>query len=198
MTETWIPSLDGGNGRGFFAVLDRMICWLVVLGLILLTGILITQVIARYVAHSPTVWSEELAVSLFVWISMLAIPLGFRRGEHLTIDFLVRRLKPPASKVSAIVIAALCVLTLGLIGWLAVGILPAADRQLLTGIARGLGIPAKVSWVYAAIPLGCALAIAFVLERLAWLLRGRVTVLNEDADRMFVENFDTELEGRAS
>lgn len=191
-TETWIPVHEELNPRGLFGLIDRVVCWIVVAGLLLIALILVAQVFARYAVNHPTVWSEELAVSLFVWVAMLAVPMGFRRGEHLTLDFLVKRLGPTMTRVSAVIIAALSALTLFAIGWLALQLLPAGDRQLLSGIASGLGIPAKVSWVYLAIPVGCALSLVFVFERLILLFRGKVTVMNEDADHLIVEQLDTD------
>ena len=191
-TESWVPMSDELKPTGVFGIIDRILAWIVAVGLLLLTAILLVQVVSRYALRQPTVWSEETAIGLFVWVALLAVPLGFRRGEHLTIDFLVRRLSARATKVNALLIAAVCVITLAIIGWLAVELLPVADRQMLTGIVNGLGIPARVSWVYAAIPVGCALSIVFVLERVSLLFLGKVEVLNEDTDRLIVHQLDAE------
>ncbi|MET0885429.1 MAG: TRAP transporter small permease [Mycetocola sp.] len=190
--ESWIPSHEELGG-GFLGVIDRVVCWIVAIGLLGISAILMIQVLARYLVNSPTVWSEELAISLFVWVAMLAIPLGFRRGEHLTLDILSKRLNPVANRVLAIVIAVLTVLTLLVIGYFAAKLAPAADRQVLAGIAGGLGIPAKVSWVYWAVPVGSFLSIVFTIERVALMLRGKVTVLNADADATFIENLEDDV-----
>lgn len=188
-TDSWIPGHEELS-EGVLGAIDRVLCWIVAVGLLLMSGILMIQVIARYVANAPTVWSEELAISLFVWVAMLAIPLGLRRGEHLTLDILSKRLNPLANKVLSIVIAVLIIITLAVIAYFAVRLVPAADRQLLAGIAGGLGIPAKVSWVYLAVPVGFSFGILFTVERLIALLRGKVTVLNADADQAIIEALD--------
>lgn len=188
-TDSWIPGHDELGG-GVLGAVDRVLCWIVAGGLLAMSAILMIQVIARYVANSPTVWSEELAISLFVWVSMLAIPLGLRRGEHLTLDILSKRLGRRANKALSIVIAVLIIVTLAVIAYLAIKLVPAADRQLLAGIAGGLGIQAKVSWVYLAVPVGFFFGILFTLERLVALLRGEVTVLNADADERYIDALD--------
>ncbi|EOX4861417.1 sialic acid TRAP transporter substrate-binding protein SiaT [Haemophilus influenzae] len=51
-------------------------------------GILIAQILARQVFHSPLIWSEELAKLLFVYVGMLGISVAVRKQEHVFIDFL--------------------------------------------------------------------------------------------------------------
>jgi TRAP-type C4-dicarboxylate transport system permease small subunit len=192
-TERLIPPVADLSRRGPFAWIDLGLSWTVIVGLLALTLALVFQVVARYVFGNPTIWSEELAISLFVWVAMLAIPLGFRRGEHLAIDVLSRRLRPVAVKALATLVSALSVAALGVIGYYALLLLSSANRQVLPGITEGLGIPAKVSWVYAAVPVGCAMAIVFILERLWAVWAGRVVVLNADADVQVVEQLENDL-----
>lgn len=188
-----IPPVADLSRRSVLAVADVALCWGVIVGLAALTLSLIVQVAARYVFGSPTIWSEELAISLFVWVAMLSVPLGFRRGEHLAIDVLSRRLPPVPVKILASVVSAASVAALCVIGYYAVLLLASANRQVLPGITEGLGVPAKVSWVYAAVPVGCAFAVLFVLERLWAVWAGRVIVLNADADVQAVEQLENDL-----
>ena len=46
-------------------------------------------VVARYVFHSPLVWSDELASILFLWLAMLGAVVALRRGEHMRMTALV-------------------------------------------------------------------------------------------------------------
>ncbi|MCU1545659.1 MAG: hypothetical protein JWP30_759 [Homoserinimonas sp.] len=190
--DSWIPSQEELGG-GILSVIDKALCWIVAAALLAISAILMIQVIARYALNSPTVWSEELAVSLFVWLTMLAIPLGLRRGEHLTLDILSKRLSPAVNRALAVVIALLTITMFVMIAYFAMKLLPAGDRQLLAGIAGGLGIAAKVSWVYLAVPVGAVFSVLFTVERAVLMLRGKVTVLNADADVLFIEHLDDEL-----
>ena len=57
-------------------------------------GVLFSGVVARYVFHSPLVWSDELASILFLWLSMLGAVVVLRRGEHMRMTALVNGRSP--------------------------------------------------------------------------------------------------------
>lgn len=186
-TERWFPGTEK-LPRGVLGVLDRVLCVFVIGLMAVVVVVLFMQVIYRYIVGQPTVWSEEFAVSLFPWLAMFAIPLGFRRGEHLTFDFFSKRLTPSLRNLRAIILCVLTVMFFAVVGYFGAVLVPAGDRQLLAGIHQGLGISAKQSWIYLAIPVGSILSIVFAIERLALLIKGRVQILNADADETFVEN----------
>lgn len=192
--ERWIPQPERLQS-GVLAHLDRAVSVVVVVGFSLMAIVIAVQVLARYIWNSPTVWSEELAISLFVWATMLAIPLGLRRGEHLTLDVISRYLPKQATRWVALAISVLTSAVFVILGWLTIGLLPAANRQLLAGIAGGLGIEAKVSWVYAAVPVGAVLAVLFTTERAVAFFRGRLDVLSADADQTVIDVLESELGG---
>lgn len=56
--------------------------------------ILFSGIVARYVLHTPLVWSDELASILFLWLAMLGAVIAFRRGEHMRMGALVNRASP--------------------------------------------------------------------------------------------------------
>jgi tripartite ATP-independent transporter DctM subunit len=45
----------------------------------------------RYVMHNALSWSDELAVILLLWLAMLGAVVAFRRGEHIRMTALLRR-----------------------------------------------------------------------------------------------------------
>ncbi len=189
----WVPQ-PVPLSRGLLAVLDRILAVLVVIGFSVMALVIVIQVLARYIANNPTVWSEELAISLFVWSTMLAIALGLRRGEHLTLDVVSRFLPAQAARWLALVLAIVTAAVMGFLGYLTLGLIPPADRQLLAGIAGGLGIPAKVSWVYLAVPVGAFFSVLFTIERAVAFFRGRLSTLSVDADQAVVDGIDDLLE----
>lgn len=192
--EHWIPQ-PARMESGFLAHVDRVVSVVAIAGFSLMAIVIAVQVLARYIWNSPTVWSEELAISLFVWSTMLAIPLGLRRGEHLTLDVISRYLPQRAIRWTALVMALLTSAVFVILGWLTIGLLPAANRQLLAGIAGGLGIEAKVSWVYLAVPVGAVLAVVFTAERAVAFFRGRLDVLSADADQAVIDILESETGG---
>ena len=56
--------------------------------------ILFSGIVARYVLHTPLVWSDELASILFLWLAMLGSVIAFRRGEHMRMAALVNAPRP--------------------------------------------------------------------------------------------------------
>src|SRR6478735_6940234 len=56
--------------------------------------ILFAGVVARYVLHSPLIWSDELASILFLWLAMLGSAVAFRRAEHMRMTAIVASARP--------------------------------------------------------------------------------------------------------
>src|SRR5208337_3203872 len=115
------------------------------------TVILFAGVVARYLFHSPLVWSDEAASILFLWLAMLGAVVAFRRGEHMRMTALVG-MGPPAWRSffdSLAVVAAF--------GFVILALYPAFDYA---AEERFITTPAlEISGAYraAALPVGFAL-----------------------------------------
>jgi len=57
-------------------------------------GLLFVGVIARYSFHRPLIWSDELASTLFVWLSVLGAVLAMRRNAHMRLTTFISRASP--------------------------------------------------------------------------------------------------------
>ena len=69
--------------------------------------VLFAGIVARYVLHTPLVWSDELASILFLWLAMLGAVVAFGRGEHMRMTALVGKVGPQARAVlDAVALAA--------------------------------------------------------------------------------------------
>ena len=62
--------------------------------------ILFCGVAARYVFHTPLIWSDELASIVFLWLAMFGAAVALQRGSHMRLSYLVDRL-PPAGRAIA-------------------------------------------------------------------------------------------------
>jgi tripartite ATP-independent transporter DctM subunit len=144
--------------------LDRLLGWVSEGLAALLVGaeiaILLAGVVARFVFDAPLTWSDELASILFLWLAMLGATIALRRGEHMCLNTLVKRLHPGAQawvKLAAeLVVAAFLI-----------EILPAAydyfqDQDFITTPALEI----HDSWRVAAIALGTAMMLLLVSMRL--------------------------------
>ncbi len=92
------PAVPGGV---LLLGLERLSRWLaitaagfgalVVLGL---TALIAYSVVMRYLANRPQTWTDELAGYLLVLTVMLGVGEAARRGEHIGVDLVTRKLGP--------------------------------------------------------------------------------------------------------
>ncbi len=122
--------------------------------------VLFAGVVARYVFHSPLVWSDELASILFLWLSMLGAVLALRRGEHMRMTALVNHIGPArrAQLEAGALAASLAFLFL----ILAPAIEYAHEEHFIITPALEL----SNAWRAAAIPVGMGLMAVVALLRL--------------------------------
>lgn len=96
------PGLLARCARALGAVLrvaDRIGEGLIVLlfaGIVLVGGL---QVFCRYALNTSLSWSEEFQRYGLIWIVFLAIVTGYRRAQHLGMDFLALKLPKPAQSL---------------------------------------------------------------------------------------------------
>lgn len=66
--------------------------------------VVVLQVIGRYVMRNPFIWTEELARFLYVWLIFFGSATLIKGYEHITIDFLPRKLSSQGQKIYKVVI----------------------------------------------------------------------------------------------
>jgi tripartite ATP-independent transporter DctM subunit len=95
------------------AVVDRWIGYLTeplaAVLLVIEVTILAAGVFSRYVLHNAIVWTDELATILLLWLAMLGAVSAYRRGQHIRLTAIVRRVSPQTASllevISAVVVA---------------------------------------------------------------------------------------------
>ncbi len=94
---TEVPHGPGG-APAFLGRLDTVVAFATELAAAALVvteiGILGAGVFWRYVLDNPLAWSDELASMLFLWLISLGAVIALRRGEHMRMTVVVRRLPP--------------------------------------------------------------------------------------------------------
>jgi tripartite ATP-independent transporter DctM subunit len=122
--------------------------------------ILFVGIMARGVFHSPIIWSDELASILFLWLAMLGSAIAVQRGAHMRLTFFVSNMSPRAQAWAETLAAA------GVALFLAVILYPAweytEDQSFVETPALGWSGTLRA----AAIPVGCAIALASSLVRM--------------------------------
>jgi len=82
------PAVRAGYARRGLNVIDWIIALLVILAMAAMVTIVAAQVGLRYGLNQSFDWADELSRLLFVWSIFLAIPLGIKRGAHVSIEVL--------------------------------------------------------------------------------------------------------------
>ena len=124
-------------------------------------AILLAGILARALFRHPLVWSDELASILFLWLAMLGSVIAVQRDGHMRLTFLVSRLSPAGQRrCEALAIGAV-------LAFLVVILPPMLDYLADQGAVEtpALGWPGTVRAL--AMPVGCGLALASAVLRLA-------------------------------
>jgi TRAP-type C4-dicarboxylate transport system permease small subunit len=122
--------------------------------------VLFAGVTARYVFHTPLIWTDELASILFLWLAMLGSVIALQRSEHMRLTAIVAGMSPAGrARTEAMASAAVAVFLLM--------ILPsawdyAAEEWYIETPALGMHNTFRAM----AIPVGAALMVVTALTRL--------------------------------
>ncbi len=125
-------------------------------GLVLIVFAVSLQVFMRYVLSAPLSWSDELAKYCLVWLTFSGMSLATRIDDHMRVDavttYLPKRWGTALNAVGRVLEAVTYVILL----YAGVRMLPILAKQ------SSLGLEIPMSLVYAAIPVGSALALIFL------------------------------------
>lgn len=153
--------------------------------MLLIVGIMIAQVFARYVIGDSLIWAEELCRYLLIWQTFLVLGVAYSRGEFIALDFLPTALSARGQWSLRAVMAIPILIFLGLIAWFGYDFSSRFDNQTipaldfiwttLTGSALGLSI----RYVYVSVSVGLVLMGLHVIADL--VLSFKVQFINNKA-----------------
>ena len=154
-----VRRLLGGLVKGIEALL--------VGAFVLLTLDVLWGVFSRYALGHQSHWTEELAIYLLVWVSLIGASITYRERGHLGVDYFVGKLDPGAQRLAAVTadIAVLAFAVFALI--YGGGVL--ITKTLSTGqVSPALGV--QMGYLYLAAPISGACFALFSVEHLVHLL----------------------------
>ena len=108
--------------------------------------ILIAQIVFRQIFNSPLIWSEELALLLYVWVGILGVSIGVKYEQHVLIDFIYNKLNSKTKKIVFTFIqfiVLISILTLILIG------VKLFSRKMIFELTA---LKISAGWMYIALP----------------------------------------------
>ncbi|MGU3493033.1 TRAP transporter large permease subunit [Xanthobacteraceae bacterium A53D] len=143
--------------KAFFGAIEVLAALIVLAEVV----ILFAGVMARYVFHAPLVWSDELAIILFVWLSMLGAVVALKRGEHMRMTGCLAFFGPQ----TRVVLEALGI-TVPL-AFMALILHPAIDYAIEEHFIVTPALEISNAWRGAAIPVGIVLMVLASVSRMA-------------------------------
>jgi len=159
--------------RSIKKVLDRSLEWLVMVVVAVLVMDVLWQVFTRFILKNPSTWTEELAVFMLIWVSLLGAAVALNRGAHLGIDYFVGKLSP-RKRLYTEVFVFLCISLFSLTVMVLGGIDLVVSTLKLQQLSPALGV--KVGYVYLAVPVSGFFLVLYsviaLVERLAQLFKG--------------------------
>ncbi len=133
--------------------------------------VLFAGIVARYVFHTPLIWSDELASILFLWLAMLGAVVAFAAASYMRMTALVNRASPAACACPGS----------GCGGWrrwrfLLMIAMPGYEYAIEERYVTTPALEISNIWRAAALPVGTALMILIALLRLAGRSRWQLTL----------------------
>jgi len=152
------------NLSGFCA---RLSAWI----FFIIGGIIVYEVVARYVFLAPTVWSEEISRFLQIWATYLAAAFILQQRQLIAIDIVVRKLPIKLQ----IFCECLSLAVIGIFCLVAVVFgLETAIESIRVGRATSTMIAVPLWMTEIAIPIGFGLLLLQVIAEFCRVLSGRL------------------------
>lgn len=131
------------------------------IGILIITGILFTNVLLRYIFSTSIEWAEEITRYGIMWITFVGASICIYKGAHLGIDLVIDALEKRGFKFYTIIVdilATIFSIIFAILSW------EMTVKIYETGqISSILGIP--MYFVYAALPVsGVLMALRFIQQ----------------------------------
>ncbi|MBC2855561.1 TRAP transporter small permease [Cetobacterium sp. 2A] len=114
---------------------------------VIMFAVLVAQIVSRQVFDAPLVWSEELAILLYVYIGMLGVSMGIKYRQHVMIDFLYKKFSVRGTRIAHTVIQAIVLISLLIIIFIGIKLF---QRKLIFEL---IALKISAGWMYASLPL---------------------------------------------
>ncbi len=123
-----------------------------------------------FLPRGQTPWTEEVAINLLMWVSLLGASVAYGTKSHLGVDYFVGKLHPQAQTLVDIVVNLIVVIfsVLILIGG---GYALVSKSLQAGGVLPALQI--KIGYTYLAVPISGAFILLFSIENIIEIVSGR-------------------------
>jgi TRAP-type C4-dicarboxylate transport system permease small subunit len=146
------------------ALLDRvyLACiWAAGTAIFLMSLIIPFGVFTRYVLGTGSQWPEPIAILLMMVFTFIGAAAAYRAGGHIAVTMLTDRLPAPLRRAGDRLVDGLMLLVCAFVVWYGARL---SFETMGQSISELPWLPVGVT--YAAIPIGAAATLLFVLERI--------------------------------
>ncbi|WP_028584553.1 TRAP transporter small permease [Desulfogranum mediterraneum] len=140
------------------------------LALVMMTGITAIQVFNRYVLQNSLDWSEEMARYLFIWAVYVGCSYATQADRHLEVT-VIRNIFGARLARFATICASLCTIAFCLF------VTVLGVKFVIFLASTGQKTPAleiQAYWVYLCMPVGMGFMTIRTIERLWWVITGKI------------------------
>ncbi len=151
-----------GAVRGIMDVLYGLCVCIAGTALVLISAVIPWAVFTRYVLNSAASWPEPTAVLLMIVLTFFGAAACYRAGLHMQMSFFVSLLPPRGQRIAALLVEALMALiALFMVHWGEKLVAETWQNSIPDFPSLSVGV------TYLPIPLGGAILLLFVIERMA-------------------------------
>ena len=142
-------------------ILTKIMTSVLIVAMGLMVFVVTWQIFTRFILNDPSLYSEEMAGFLLIWIGMLGSVYALIRKSHIGIDIFTKNLKGKKKTISILMIYSLIIL-------FSLSVLVIGGSRLvhltfsLDQISPALGI--KMSYIYLVLPLSGILIIIYSID----------------------------------
>lgn len=122
--------------------------------------LLVLQLASRYLFSRPLLFTEEFSRFCYVWIAFLGLAIAHRRDDHIRIDLFANMLPSGVKRVLDKVVGILSIVMLAYLCYWGIEYLEFNSYS----VAASIDFP--LIYVYAALPVGCALGIVNIIWKM--------------------------------
>jgi TRAP-type C4-dicarboxylate transport system permease small subunit len=149
-------------------LIDKVLSGILVCIVLAQVFVLIISIFWRFILNDPIMWTDEVIRYLLVWVSFLGLGAVTKEHKQIVVTAIDSHIPARLSKildimVDIVMIVFFCVL----VYW---GAIVAAGEMAVRGQTIAW---LRFGYIYAAIPIGCAIAIGYLIRKLYLYTKGQ-------------------------
>lgn len=141
-------------------IVEKVIIALLVFLLASAFLVILGQVVLRYIVNTGYPWMEEYARYAIVWLALLGSAYALRHGNHMYVNITELKLSPEAFRKLNLFFDII------LIAFFIVMAKSGYDYVMISGSTLSVGMPIKMGYLYASVPVGIILMLLATIEKI--------------------------------